>query len=194
MIFWLLCCVNAVLLELINCDNYPDDKLMRLSRDQKVRYFMPERFVFMNKLKRLSCSNFLLVVLIVLLLVGCNTRAPDERDVDAVKNVLVMREQAIETKDLDLYKSIIHKEYSESGISFDDLMLDLEILFSNEGDISYVYQKARPSITMNSARVVHMVEYHFSSGKTEKIHEKLYLRKVNGKWVISGGMTMGLGR
>ena len=158
------------------------------------KVFVQEGFVIVNRLNWLARFGLIGVLIGGMLLAGCNTRAPDERDIAAVKEVLSVRAQAIESKDLDLYKSIIHKGYSEKGISLDDLVLDLEILFSNEADIKYIYQKAPPSITMNSARVVHMVEYHFSTGKAEKIHEKLYLRKVDGKWVISGGMTMGLGR
>ena len=139
--------------------------------------------------------KLVVVLSCIVWLVGCDKQASTEQSVEEVKQVLLVREQAIESKDIELYKSILFKEYFENGIGFEDVVADIELLFSLEGDIEYEYQKARPSVTMNSARVVHNVEYQFPvSGKSVKAHEILYLRKVEGRWLISGGFTLGLAR
>ena len=136
-----------------------------------------------------------LLFVVAMGVLGCDTQSPSEETIAEVVEVLKQREKAIESKDLELYKTLIYSEYSEKGLFYDDIVEDLETLFSVEGDIRYEYQKARPSITMNSSRVIHMVEYHFAgSGKVKKFQEKLYLRKVNGTWLISGGMPLAVYR
>ena len=152
----------------------------------------------MNGVSLGSCPQILRGVFVFLglvLLIACDRQAPIEASVEEVKQVLAVREQAIESKDLELYKSIILKDYSENGMTYDDIVFDIEMLFAKEGDIEYTYQKARPSVTMNSARVVHNVEYKFvAPEKFLRAHETLYMRKVGGQWFISGGMTLGLSR
>lgn len=133
------------------------------------------------------------VLLAMVFLAGCDKAAPIERSIMEVNEVLMIRAKAIETKDLELYKSIIYKDYSENGVTYNDVVQSIERIFAKEGGLKYVYQKARPSVTMNSARVVHMVEYHFAaSGDVAKDHEKLYLRKIDGRWLISGGVSLAI--
>jgi len=142
--------------------------------------------------RALKAILFLMVFVVVS---ACDRAAPIEEGVKGVNAVLVLREKAIESKDLELYKSLVFEGYAESGFSYDDVIGDITHLFATPGAIDYQYQKARPSISMNSARVVHMVEYTFEeTGESKKIHETLYLRKVNGKWLMSGGVTLGVAR
>ncbi len=146
-------------------------------------------------ISRRCVLNVSLVLGLLVFTSACDRAAPIEEGVKGVNEVLALREKAIETEDLALYKSIVLKDYSERGFSYEDVIADAERLFAKPGAIEYQYQKARPSISMNSARVVHMVEYKFvGTGESARVHETLYLRKVNGKWLISGGVTLGLAR
>lgn len=141
-----------------------------------------------------TLSRFASALIVLLFIGGCDVEVPVEESIAGVDKVLEVRKQAIDNKDLALYKTILLPDYSSSGVLYETVISDIERLFSSDDKIEFIYQKAQPSIAMNSARVIHMIEYSFSpSGKSAKIRESLYLRRVNDKWYISGGITLGLG-
>ncbi len=125
---------------------------------------------------------------------GCDVEVPVEESIAGVDKVLEIRKQAIDNKDLALYKTILLPDYSSSGVPYESVIDDIERLFSTDEKIEFIYQKAQPSIAMNSARVTHMIEYKFMpSGKSAKIRETINLRRIESDWFISGGITLGLG-
>ncbi len=146
-----------------------------------------------DKKRRNGFSQFFCALTALVFISGCEVEVPVEQSIAGVDKVLEIRKQAIENKDLALYKSILLPEYSSSGIPLEDVIGDLERLFSTEEQIEFIYQKAPPSIAMNSARVIHMIEYKLTpSGKSTKMRETIHLRRVNDQWFISGGIILGL--
>ncbi|MBL1259252.1 MAG: hypothetical protein COB33_001825 [Thiotrichaceae bacterium] len=138
-------------------------------------------------------TQFCCALLAVVFLSACEFEVPVEESIAGVDKILEIRKQAIDNKDMDLYKSILLPEYSSSGVPLDNVIGDLERLFSTEEQIEFIYQKAPPSIAMNTARVIHMIEYKLTpSGKSKKMRETIHLRRVNGQWFISGGIILGL--
>ncbi|VAW87558.1 hypothetical protein MNBD_GAMMA17-68 [hydrothermal vent metagenome] len=138
-------------------------------------------------------SQFFCVLTALVFISGCEVEVPVEESIAGVDKILEIRKQAIENKDIALYKSILLPEYSSSGVPLDNVIGDLERLFSTEEQIEFIYQKAPPSIAMNTARVIHMIEYKLTpSGKSKKMRETIHLRRVNGQWFISGGIILGL--
>jgi len=138
-------------------------------------------------------SQFFCALTALVFISGCEVEVPVEESIAGVDKILEIRKQAIENKDIALYKSILLPEYSSSGVPLDNVIGDLERLFSTEEQIEFIYQKAPPSIAMNTARVIHMIEYKLTpSGKSKKMRETIHLRRVNGQWFISGGIILGL--
>ncbi len=137
--------------------------------------------------------QFICTLIVLALLSGCEVEVPVEESIAGVDKILEIRKQAIDTKDLALYKTILLPDYSSSGVPYENLISDIERLFSTDEQIEFIYQKAQPTIAMNSARVTHMIEYRFTpSGKSNKIRETINLRRVNDQWFISGGIILGL--
>lgn len=138
-------------------------------------------------------TQLLCALTALVFLSGCEVEVPVEESIAGVDKILEIRKQAIDNKDLDLYKSILLPEYSSSGVPLENVIGDLERLFSTEEQIEFIYQKAPPSIAMNTARVIHMIEYKLTpSGKSKKMRETIHLRRINDQWFISGGIILGL--
>jgi len=138
-------------------------------------------------------THFFCALMALALLSGCDVEVPVEESIAGVDKILAIRKQAIDTKDIALYKTILLPDYSTSGVPYENLIDDIERLFSSDEQITFIYQKAPPTIAMNSARVTHMIEYQLSpSGRSTKLRETINLRRVDGKWYISGGITLGL--
>lgn len=138
--------------------------------------------------------SFIVMLSVVPLLSGCENEIPVEQSIAEVDKILEVRKQAIDNKDLTLYKTIILPEYSSSGVLYETVIEDIERLFDTEETIEFKYQKAQPTIAMNTARVTHMIEYRFTpSEKSDKIRETIMLRRVNGQWYLSAGITLGMG-
>jgi len=134
-----------------------------------------------------------LIVLATLfsIIASCDTKPTVEEDIAAIYNVLKVRQQAIEKKDLSLYRSLFLPEYADAGVSVEDIAADMERMFSRYEHITFSYKKTRPSIKMNSSRIVHWVELQ-TKNKSKKIQEVLLLRKVEKRWLISGGVKIGI--
>jgi len=138
-------------------------------------------------------TQFICALGMLFLLSGCEVEVPVEESIAGVDKTLEIRKQAIDNKDIELYKSILLSEYSSSGVPLDSVISDVERLFSTEEQIEFIYQNAQPSIAMNTARVTHMIEYKLiPSGKSTKIRETINLRRIEDKWFISGGIILGL--
>lgn len=127
-----------------------------------------------------------------MVLPGCDTRKDRSVDIALIYEMLEKRKQAVAQKDIQLYQSVFLPDYSEYGISINDIVGEMQQLFSAHDSISLAYPRTRPDVKMNSARVIHTVVYKFSGQQpTISIKETLLVRKVSGDWYISGGMKMG---
>ncbi len=144
-----------------------------------------------NALNRFT--QFICALIALVILSGCEVEVPVEESIAGVDKILAIRKQAIDNKDLALYKTILLPDYSSSGVLYENVISDIERIFATSDNIEFIYQKPPPTIAMNSARVIHMIEYRFTpSGKSTRIRETINLRRVNGKWFISGGIILGL--
>ncbi len=132
-------------------------------------------------------------LLSVLVLSGCDTRKDRSVDIALIYEMLEKRKQAVAQKDIQSYQGVFLPDYNEHGISINDIVGEMQQLFSAHESISLVYPRTRPDVKMNSARVIHTVVYKFSDQQpTISIKETLLIRKVSGNWYVSGGMKTGL--
>ncbi len=143
---------------------------------------------------RLRALQLITVLVVSMLLAACEKKPTLEEDIAAVQKVLEIRKQAIDNKDLELYKSLFMSDYADSGVRIEDLLFDMENNFARYEQIEFQYKKTRPSIKMNTSRVVHIIAYEVVSGgsKTVRDQETLYMRRINNQWLISGGVKIGL--
>jgi len=137
---------------------------------------------------------YIAVMLLSVIVAACSSNN-DSRDQDLVdiRKVLEQRNNAIENKDLSLYKSLIFPEYFDGGASLEQILSEMEYAFKQHETIAFTYQKSPVEFQMNTARVVQRIIYRVAGEeKGRHGHERLILRKLDGKWIISGGIQTGL--
>ena len=124
---------------------------------------------------------------------GCNTSAPSPEDVIDVRKTLEKRAIAIRSKDIEAYRSVFLPDYFDGKYRLEDLVAEMEGMFSKYESIEFTAQKAPVETKMNSARVVQRIVYE-ATGREKPIHgrEILQLRRIEGAWKISGGVYTGL--
>lgn len=135
------------------------------------------------------------VVFIVLpLMTACSPEVESRSQVHKdLKEVMEKRKQAIHNKDINAYKKLFLPEYMDGGVDYQTLMLEMESQFSAFETIEFDYVKNPMNFTMNTARMVSMISYKTNSmEKPVHHHEKTIFRRVNGQWLISGGVAIGL--
>lgn len=135
-----------------------------------------------------------LIALSLVLLTGCeNTEESNREATVAVKKIMSLRKQAIESKNLELYKSLILPEYNDGKSDYKDQVEFMKSAFERFDKIEFTYQKSPVDITMNSARMVGKVSYK-PTGAQALVwdHESTLFRRVDGRWYISGGIIIGL--
>lgn len=141
-------------------------------------------------------NNIAIVITLLLgqsLLSACSSQPDRSADIVAIYQLLGSREVAIEQKDIEAYKKLLFNDYSENGLSVTELVDDMRGIFARYETIDVEQPRTRPSITMNTARVIHAVTFRMTGGdRTVTFDETLLLRKVGGQWVISGGIRTGL--
>ena len=137
---------------------------------------------------------FLITLFLFQFLTACAPEVEDRKIVHQnLKKVMLLRKQAIETKDIEAYKKIIFIDYLDGGVNYNMLIADMQNQFENNEKIEFDYKKNPMNFKMNTARMVSMVSY-----KTEKMenpvfhHEKTIFRRVDGQWYISGGVAVSL--
>lgn len=132
-------------------------------------------------------------LLIVSLFSGCNTSAPNPDDVIDVRKTLSKRSQAIKDKDIEAYRSVFIPDYFDGKYRLEDLVSEMAAMFAKHESIEFTAQKAPVETKMNSARVVQRIIYD-ATGMEKPLHgrEILQLRRINGEWLISGGVYTGL--
>lgn len=139
----------------------------------------------------LSWLALLSVIFSVLLLTGCESAKPTKADRDEVRAVMEMRQKAIQTQDIELYKQAILPGYDNIGVTFDTLIEVMQSNFDNNEAIEFTYKRSMVDMAMNSARMVGDISYKVKG--VEKIiydQEKTIFRRVDGQWFISGGIKV----
>ena len=139
-------------------------------------------------------KSFVILFLVLPLLMACAPEVEDRKIVHAdLKKLMLLRKQAIESKDLEAYKKLILKEYLDGGVTYAMLIDDMKNQFENNEKITFDYKKNPMNFKMNTARMVSMVSY-----QTEKMekpvfhHEKTVFRRIAGQWYFSGGIGVSL--
>ncbi len=132
-------------------------------------------------------------MLLAAMAAGCD-RSPASRedDIIAVRKVMEQRAQAIANKDIEAYANLIHPEYNDGRNTRDMVIADMQQAFNTYSSIELTYQKAPVELQMNTARVIQRLIYRVDGDKRIHDHEVLILRKTDGRWMISGGVTTGL--
>jgi hypothetical protein len=130
----------------------------------------------------------------LLALAGCS-REPDKRedDVAAVRAVMELRAQAIANKDIAAYEALFHPEYNDGRHSREEVIGSMNAAFENYDAMIFHYPKTTVELKMNTARIIQRIRYEFGEGiKDAHDHEHLMMRFSDGKWSISGGVSVGI--
>lgn len=127
----------------------------------------------------------------LLFMLGCDKRDLED-DVADVYKVLEQRQEAIENRNLQQFDAILFSDYKDAGVTHQDVMEYMSMVFESYENITYSYQKIRPDVKMNTARVVHKIEYNFNNDeKVFRTQEIIIFRWYEGNWTISGGIKLG---
>jgi len=141
--------------------------------------------------KGFQIAGFGILAISILFMSGCDQRDLED-DVADVYKVLKQRQEAIENRSLQQFDAILFSDYKDAGVSHKDVLDYMSMVFENYETITYSYQKIRPDVIMNTARVVHKIEYNFNNGeKIFRTQEIIVLRWFEGNWTISGGIRLG---
>ena len=143
---------------------------------------------------RKSLQTLILLSFSLLGLFACQNQEQSNREATVeVRKVMAQRKQAIESKDINLYKSLLLPEYNDGKSKYEEQVAYMESLFERYKKITFTYQKSTVDLKMNSARMVGKISYKpEGSDKAVWDHETTLFRRVDGKWYISGGINLGL--
>lgn len=136
---------------------------------------------------RPACRLWCLFVLLCIL-AGCMT---SDQETEAVKALLAKRSQALNSKDLDLYLSIVSRNFYSSGKDITRLRREVASVFSRYEQVSY-----RPdSVDIKLHGATATVSGHYAlrvvaAGKETVLNgeEHLSLVKESGGWKITAGL------
>jgi len=139
-------------------------------------------------------QTFFVILVSFAVLAACEDKEQTRRDATVeVKKVMAKRKEAIETKNIELYKSLILPEYDDGQSSYKEQVEYMQSLFERYESIQFTYQKSMVDLKMNSARMVGKISYKPKGAeKATWNHEVTLFRRVDGKWFISGGVNLGL--
>jgi len=127
----------------------------------------------------------------ILFMSGCDQRDLED-DVADIYKVLEQRQEAIENRSLQQFDDILFSDYKDAGVTHKAVLEYMSMVFESYENITYSYQKIRPDVIMNTARVVHKIEYNFNNEeKFFRTQEIIILRWYEGSWTISGGIRLG---
>lgn len=144
-------------------------------------------------------SFFSLLLLLSLLstlsvLTGCEQNNKSIKEEKAlVKQVMEMRQKAIQTRDIELYKQVIFPGYKDGGVDYNGVITDMQEKFDQYENIEFTFQRSSVDMDMNSARMVGKISYN-ATGMEKPVYdqERTIFRRVDGKWSISAGIKIGL--
>jgi len=123
---------------------------------------------------------------------GCNRIRSSKEETDAdIRNVLSLRKQAMETKDIDLYMSCISEDYQDDTVTYDLIQEKMEKNFSIFEKIDFSQSNQTIYQDDVSALVVQNFELSFTIGG-EQDHatgkERIFLKRKEGEWKIVKGL------
>ena len=146
------------------------------------------------KLSYTTISRLILLSIILLMVAGCiqGKKATREEKME-VRKIMELRQQAIQTKDIALYKQLIFPGYNDGGVNYDAIIADMQEKFDRFEKIEFTFQRSTVDMDMNSARMVGQVSYK-AAGMERPVYDQeiTIFRRVDGKWMISGGVRAGL--
>ncbi len=140
--------------------------------------------------------------LILFFLVGCGRWGSDP-DTLAIEGLLAQRVQAINSKDLELYESLIAEEYLDDGVTRAQLVERMAGYFTRFHSIRLDYSDTEIDHARGRARVSQRIRLQVSglrepmldteapslkSWRSPWSSEALLLEKSNGRWAITGGL------
>lgn len=133
------------------------------------------------------------IIGILLLMIGCEKRMPDKEVSKQVRQVMELRQKAIETKDIELYKQAFYTGYSDRGVNINGLVEEMQHIFDTYKKIEFTFQRSTVDMDMNSARMVGQVSY-LATGMDKPVYyqERTIFRRIEGKWMISAGVKTGV--
>jgi len=129
-----------------------------------------------------------LIFLLVLtsIIVSCGNSQKDE-----VREVLDKREQALETKNVDLYMSLVSPDYKQKKddktVGYDEVkktFLDTTGIFDS---IDISEQETNIHVKANTADVIRvsLMRASIEDSKSKfRVIDKIQLEKIDGKWMI----------
>jgi len=142
-------------------------------------------------LKDYQTARLGILLISILFILGCDQRDLED-DVSDVHEVLKKRQEAIENRSLEQFGAVLFSDYKDAGVAREDVMEYMSMIFESYENITYSYQKIRPDVKMNTARIVHNIEYNFNNGeKVFRTQEIVIFRWFEGNWTISGGIRLG---
>ena len=138
-----------------------------------------------------TISMVILLSFFLTTLTGCETKKTTIEERNEVRKVMEMRQQAIQTKDIELYKQAILPAYSDAGIKLDGIIEAMQENFNRYEHIEFTFQRSTVDMDMNSARMVGQISYK-GTGMEKPVYdqERTIFRRVNGEWKISAGIKV----
>jgi len=136
----------------------------------------------------------LLLIVFVMLVSACRSESgPTPEEKKAIKAVMEKRAIAIHNKDIELYKDVFISDYDDMGSNYQMIIEEMTENFERHEVIEFTYRRSPIDFKMNSARMVGNVSYKTDTMEKPVFdHEVTLLRRVEGKWYISGGVALGL--
>ena len=136
-------------------------------------------------------AKVVMTVLTCAVLLSCGSTVSQREDIVAVKKVMAQRKQAIESHDLALYQQLLLPAYADHNTDYQTQVENIKSLFTRYHKIDLTYQLSPVEISGQSARVAGTISYKLNElDKPIYIHETTLFRKLNGKWYISGGVSL----
>lgn len=139
-------------------------------------------------------TSFLLLIIAAVFLGACDRKqGPTKEEVAAIKGVMEQRAVAIKNKDLELYKTLFLSDYNDGKANYELIIEEMAANFEQYESIEFTYQRSPVDLQMNSARMVGIISYKTNTmEKPVSTQEITLFRRVNDKWYISGGASVGL--
>lgn len=143
-------------------------------------------------INRIKCV--FLVLLGMALLSACSDKKQSSYEATvAVRKIMAERKKAIETKDINLYKSLFLPNYNDSKTTLKDQIEFMQSVFRRFKKIEFTYRKSEVNLMFNTARTMQRIYYTPDDAKKPVWDDETTMyRRVNGKWYISGGINTGL--
>lgn len=134
-------------------------------------------------------GRFSLLLLVILLLIACSSKSDPDRD--AVMAVAVKRQQALTSRNINLYLPLISPHYKDKGRDYNAKARELQDILTSFDKIDYRSLDRRVEVQGDRATVTGSYELRvMAKGKEMELagKEELRLQKEGGEWRIVGGL------